>query len=472
MTCYCYMLECEDGSLYTGWSTDPFKRELIHAKGQGAIYTRLHKPTRLVYVESIPDRSSAQKREIAIKNLNHKQKLSLLNASTNSLEELKSELLLSAKGTKRNFVVISPGRVNLLGEHVDYSDGIVLPAAIDRAVRITVRPIEEPLVRLQALDIKKQAIFSLADLEKKILANGKPMPNFVKYPAGVAWALQQAGFALKGFEASFSSTIPIGAGLSSSAAVEVGFALVWKTLGNLALEHMQLARLCQKAENQYVGVNSGIMDQFTCTFGVKDHALMFDTRDFTWRSLLLPEGTSIIIADSKVRRSLTASGYNDRRQDIEDAVQQLQTWLPQARTLRDVSTEEFFAYKDRLSERAAKRAEHVVTEIARVQQAVPALERGDGKQFGELMAASHRSLRDLFEVSTPELDALVETASTLPGCLGARLTGAGFGGCTVNLVETGASESFISALDKSYEQATGKKAQIFRCQASQGAHVL
>ena len=466
------MLECEDGSLYTGWSTDPFKRLLTHTKGLGAAYTRFHKPTRLVYIETTPDRSSAQKREIAIKKLDHKRKLSLVNAPTNLIEELKSKLPLVANKTQKRFVVISPGRVNLLGEHVDYSDGIVLPAAIDREVRITVRPIKEPLVRLQALDIKKQAVFAFADLDKKTLVNGKPMPNFVKYPAGVAWALQQAGFVLQGFEASYTSTIPIGAGLSSSAAVEVGFALVLKTLGNLALDDMQMARLCQKAENHYVGVNSGIMDQFACTFGVKDHALMFDTRDFTWRPLQLPEGTSIVIADSKVRRSLTASGYNERRQDIETAVQELQIWLPQVNTLRDVSPEQFFTFKNRLSERADKRAEHVVMEIARVQEAVPALERGDGWKFGELMAASHRSLRDLFEVSTPELDALVEIAAALPGCLGTRLTGAGFGGCTVNLVETKAAEGFISALDKSYEQATGKKALIFICQASRGAHVL
>jgi galactokinase len=466
------MLECEDGSLYTGWSTDPFKREAAHAKGQGAAYTRLRRPTRLVYIEATSDRSSALKREAAIKKMEHKQKISLIDAPTNSLEEMKQKMTRAHKDPVPDFVVISPGRVNMLGEHVDYSDGIVLPAAIDRSIRITVHPIKEPFVRLQALDIKKQAIFSLADLEKKVMTNGEPMPNFVKYPAGVAWALQQAGFALNGFEASYTSTIPMGAGLSSSAAVEVGFALVWKTLGNLPLEDMQLVRLCQKAENQYVGVNSGIMDQFACYFGVKDHALMFDTRDFTWQPVQLPAGTSIIIADSSVRRSLTSSGYNERRQDIEEAVRQLQTWFPDLKTLRQISPEQYYAHKDQLSARPAKRAEHVVTEIARVQEAVPALEHGDGKKFGELMAASHRSLRDLFECSTPELDSLVEIASALPGCLGARLTGAGFGGCTVNLVETEASENFINKLADAYEKAAGKQAQIYRCQASQGAHIL
>ena len=456
--------------MYTGWSTDPQKRKAMHVAGTGAAYTRARKPKRLVYIEELPDRSTALKREAAIKKLSHAQKKDLLSSDSNQIEESKA-MNASSEIDRNKFVVVSPGRVNMLGEHVDYSDGIVLPAAIDREVRITVRAIEEPVVRLQALDIKKQAIFPLADLERKLLTNGESMPNFVKYPAGVAWALQKAGYALRGFEASYSSTIPMGAGLSSSAAVEVGFALVWKTLGDLDLPPMKLVQLCQVAENQYVGVNSGIMDQFACCFGVEDHALMFDTRDLNWQPVKLPVGSSIIIADSSVRRSLTNSGYNERREDIEEAVRILQGFLPGLRQLRDVSVADFERLKPQLPMRAAKRAEHVVSEIERVRQAVPALEAGDGQRFGELMAESHQSLRDLFEVSTPELDTLVEIASGLPGCLGARLTGAGFGGCTVNLVETEKAEAFMARLDESYSQATGKKAQIYICRASAGAHV-
>ena len=198
---------------------------------------------------------------------------------------------------------------------------------------------------------------------------------------------------------------------------------------------------------------------------------MFDTRDFTWQPVQLPEGTSIIIADSSVRRSLTSSGYNERRQDIEEAVRQLQTWFPDLKTLRQISPEQFYAHKDQLSARPAKRAEHVVTEIARVQEAVPALEHGDGKKFGELMAASHSSLRDLFECSTPELDALVKIASGLPGCLGARLTGAGFGGCTVNLVEEAAAPAFIEKLKEGYAHTCNKQAEVYLCRASRGAFV-
>lgn len=466
------MLECEDGSFYTGWSTDPIRRALVHAKGSGAAYTRSRRPVKLVYVEELADRSSALKREAAIKRMSHNQKAALLNTPTNQLVEVKTTMSRNNLKNQKSFTVISPGRVNMLGEHVDYSDGIVLPAAIDRAVRITVRPIEEPFVRLQALDLRKQAVFSLTNLEEQKLPNGDAMPNFVKYPAGVAWALQKEGFELRGFEASYTSTIPMGAGLSSSAAVEVGFALVWKVLGGLPLQDMQLVRLCQKAENRYVGVNSGIMDQFACYFGVKDHVLLFDTRDLTWQPVQLPPGTSIIIADSGVRRSLTSSGYNDRRRDIEESVRELRHCFPRIKTLRDISPEEFFACKNRLSQYPAKRAEHVVTEIARVQKAVSTLEAENGEQFGALMAASHQSLRDLFEVSTPELDTLVEIALALPGCLGARLTGAGFGGCTVNLVKTDAAEDFMNALSCAYSQAVRKKAQIYRCQASQGAHLL
>ncbi|MEA4811019.1 MAG: galactokinase [Anaerolineaceae bacterium] len=466
------MLECEDGSLYTGWSTDPFKREEAHSKGRGSAYTRLRKPRRLVYIEELADRSSALRREAFIKKMQHHQKIELAASVTNSLEEMKEKMMKKLEANQTSLIVLSPGRVNMLGEHVDYSDGIVLPAAIDRAVRITVRAIDEPLIRLQALDIKKQAVFSLENLEKKLLTNGEAMPNFVKYPAGVAWALQQAGCSLRGFEASYTSTIPMGAGLSSSAAVEVGFALVWKILGKFELDDMDLVKLCQKAENQYVGVNSGIMDQFACYFGVKDHALMFDTRSFSWQPVQLPAGTSIVIADSSVRRSLTTSGYNDRRADIEEAVRCLQAWLPNLKNLRDISPEQFYHYKSELPARPAKRAEHVVTEIARVQEAVPALEKGDGQEFGRLMAASHTSLRDLFEVSTPELDKLVEIASGLKGCLGARLTGAGFGGCTVNLVQTEHTADFIAQLGKGYTKATNKTAQIYCCRASQGAHLV
>jgi galactokinase len=265
--------------------------------------------------------------------------------------------------------------------------------------------------------------------------------------------------------------VPIGAGLSSSAAVEVGFAAVWQALGGWNLDRMSLARLCQRAENAYVGVNSGLMDQFASAHGVEGHALYFDTRSLEWAPVPLPPGTAIVVADSGVRRSLANSAYNERRAACEQAVELLRSYLPEIHSLRDVSPQEFAAYSPFLPETVRKRAEHVVKEIARVESAVNALHRQDAQAFGALMFAGHASLRDLYEVSIPELDALVSIARELPGSVGARLTGAGFGGCTVNLVAEVQAPEFIQGLQRAYEEQTGRQAQVYLCSASQGAAV-
>ena len=370
-----------------------------------------------------------------------------------------------------NFTAIAPGRVNLLGEHVDYNDGPVLPAAIDRTVRLSVEPLDNPLVYLSALDIKQEASFDLRRLPEKEDLNGNPLPSFSIYPAGVAWALQQAGLNTGGMRATFTSNIPIGSGLSSSAAVEMAFAAAWQHIGGWSASAMDLARLCQKAENQYVGVNCGLMDQFASANGVDNHALYFDTRSLDWRPVPLPQGTAIVIADSGVRRSLATSAYNDRRAACEQAVALLQPVLPGIRALRDVTPAQLTQYAHLLPETILKRARHVVEECARVDQAILLLENGDAPAFGKIMFEGHASLRDLYEVSCPELDNLVEIARGLQGCLGARLTGAGFGGCTVNLVTAEKAESFIENLKNEYSQATGETAQVYLCHASQGAHI-
>jgi galactokinase len=235
---------------------------------------------------------------------------------------------------------------------------------------------------------------------------------------------------------------------------------------------MALARLCQQAENAYVGVSSGLMDQFASAHGVEDHALYFDTRSLVWKPVPLPPGTVIVVADSGIRRSLANSAYNERRAACEKAVELLQAFMPNIQSLRDVSPTEFAAYSESLPPDVRKRAEHVVKEIARVQSAVSALERDDARAFGALMYAGHASLRDLYQVSTAELDALVETARGLSGCLGARLTGAGFGGCTVNLVDETHTSDFIAGLKSGYQQRTGHLAQVYLCHASQGASVV
>lgn len=369
-------------------------------------------------------------------------------------------------------MVRAPGRVNLLGEHVDYNDGPVLPAAIDRAVYIAAAPSGDACARLVALDLDKQADLRLDSLEARIDARGEPLPGWARYPAGVAWVLGQEGLNVPGVLAAYTSDIPIGSGLSSSAAVEVGFGVLWQALGGWSLERLALAQLCQRAENQYVGVSCGLMDQFASACGVEGHALYFDTRSLEWEPAPIPEDIALVIADSGVRRSLAHSGYNERRAACEQAVRELQAYLPGIRSLRDVAATELAAYGPYLSEVPRKRAEHVVKEIARVRSALSALQRKDRQALGALMYAGHNSLKNLYEVSTPELDTLVELTRRLPGCIGARLTGAGFGGCTINLVEIEQAEAFIAGLRDGYQQATGREAQVYLCRASAGASVL
>ncbi len=364
----------------------------------------------------------------------------------------------------------SPGRVNLLGEHVDYNGGIVLPVAIDRHVRLTARAINEPIIQLNAVDLNSTVSIPIRNLQKKCDENGAQLPTYALYPAGVAWALQQNDLDICGIDAVYTSNIPIGAGLSSSAAVELAFALAWKALVGWKLDRMDLARVCQQAENKYVGVNSGLMDQFACAFGEKDRALYLDTVSFEWKTLPLPQGVAIVIADSGVRHSLAGSEYNERRKDCEEAVKILQCYLPNIQNLRDVSINQLRSYEKHLGARQQKRARYVVEEIDRVFRAVDYLNTGDLRSFGYLMFECHAGLRDLYEVSCEELDILVGLASRQEGCYGSRLTGAGFGGCTVNLVKETHAESFISTVSHEFKKATGYNIDIYLCHASNGVH--
>jgi galactokinase len=365
----------------------------------------------------------------------------------------------------------APGRVNLLGEHVDYNDGPVLPAAINRAVRLASARNQREIVHLLASDLGEEVVFRLDTLPDKCDTQGNPLPHWALYPAGVAWALREAGLEVQGIQALYTSDVPIGAGLSSSAAVEAAFAVTWQTLGGWKIDRMHLARLCQRAENQYVGVACGLMDQFASLHGVVDHALYFDTRSLEWRAIPLPADNDLVIADSGVSRGLAGSVYNQRRAECQQAVEILRQYLPGLDSLRDISPNELAAYSGFLPPLIRKRAEHVVKEIARVESAVNALKLGEWRSFGAKMFAGHASLRDLYEVSSPELDALVDIARELPGCYGARLTGAGFGGCTVNLVEQSKTPNFIRALQSKYKDRTGRQAKIYSCRASDGAWI-
>lgn len=371
--------------------------------------------------------------------------------------------------TVPQWIVRAPGRVNLLGEHVDYNDGPVLPIALDLNVQMAAAPLKENILRLLAADLDDEVSIPLSDLEAKVTTSGKPIPDWARYPAGVGWSLMEAGYPLGGAQALFRSNIPIGAGLSSSAAVEVAFGVLWQALGGWEIDRMTLAKLCQRAENVYVGVSCGLMDQFASACGVKGHALYLDTRSFEWRPVALPVGVSIVIVDSGVRRELLTSAYNERRASCESALEHLKEYLPNIHSLRDISTVEFAAFGFYLPEVERKRAEHVVKEIARVHSAVNAIERNDLQALGALMYAGHASLRDMYEVSHPALDILVGIARQIPGCIGARLTGAGFGGCTVNLVHENACQNFIPRIIEEYRHRTGFIAKAYLCSASDGA---
>jgi len=371
-----------------------------------------------------------------------------------------------------SFITRAPGRVNLLGEHVDYNDGWVLPAAIDRAAYVAVGECPSPLVSLTAADLDDGTTFRVTDLDSKIDVIGKPLKSWARYPAGVAWALKERGLAVNGMDAVLTSDVPRGAGLSSSAAVEVAFAVAWQRLGGWSLPPMDVARTCQRAENQYVGVNSGLMDQFASACGRAGHALLLDCRTLAWEPVSLPDGIAIVVADTLVRRELGKSAYNVRRAQCEEAVRILAPVLPGVTALRDVSVDDFNRHAHLLPEVVAKRARHVVEECARTRAAVEILRAGDAEEFGALMNDCHASLRDLYEVSCPELDAMVEAAQKIEGCYGARLTGAGFGGCTVNLVAASAAADFKHALAAAYEKATGEKAEIYVCQSTDGARVI
>lgn len=378
-------------------------------------------------------------------------------------------LFRSTFGGAPDLLASAPGRVNLLGEHVDYNQGPVLPASIDRKARIAAGRGEGRIASLYAVDLEAHVSFDLDALESKTDTAGEPLPEWVLYPAGVAWALERSGQRLPGLRAVYTSDVPIGAGLSSSAAIEVAFAVAWQGLARVPAERMWLAERCQQGENVYVGLASGLMDQFASLFGVAGHAIYFDTRSLDWEALPLPAGTGLVIADSGIRRKLTMSAYNERRESCEEAVRLLQRYLPDIHSLRDVSPQEFAALSAFLPPAVAQRAEHVVKEIARVESAVRALRTDNPRAFGALMYAGHASLQNLYEVSIPELDSLVEIARGLPGVYGARLTGAGFGGCTVNLVEVARAAEIACGLEEEYRRRTGRTAEVYICQASDGA---
>lgn len=368
-------------------------------------------------------------------------------------------------GREPEIVVCAPGRVNLIGEHTDYNDGFVLPAAIDRNVLLAAAPREDRRVRLWAADLGEEDEFALDGVTK-----GER--HWANYHRGVAAVLESRGLRLVGADVAFASNVPIGAGLSSSAAVEVAAAWGYLALAGLELDRAQVALACQQAEHEFAGVPCGIMDQFISALGRADHVLLIDCRDLSYQHVPVPSAARIVVADTGVRRALAGSEYRVRRAQCEEAVERLRAVLPGIRALRDVSVEELDRHQGLLPEVVLKRARHVVTENQRVMDTVEALRQGDLARVGELLKASHRSLRDDYEVSSPELDAMVEAAVTVPGCYGARLTGAGFGGCTVSLVAEEAVDDFVRYLTQAYRERTGREAAVYVTPAADGVRLL
>ncbi len=360
-------------------------------------------------------------------------------------------------------VVRAPGRVNLIGEHTDYNDGFVLPLAIDRAAWIALRPTAGRAVSVHSLDFGEVDTFDLDGVT--------PLPgSWANYVRGVAWALQQRGYALAGWEGVLAGDVPLGAGLSSSAALEMAVARAFAAVGDWPWDPPAMALSGQVAENQWVGVNTGIMDQMISAAGVAGHALLIDCRSLETTPIPLPAGHAIVVLDTATRRGLVGSAYNERRAQCEAAARHFRV-----RALRDVSASQLEAAQSDLDPVIYRRARHVVTENERVLRACDAMRTGDAAAaavaLGRLLDASHASLRDDFQVSSRELDVFVEIAAAHGACVGARMTGAGFGGCAVALVGDEGSAAFARSVAAEYMARTGLSPRVYVCRATNGAEL-
>jgi len=357
----------------------------------------------------------------------------------------------------------APGRVNLIGEHTDYSGGFVMPVAIDFRTVATIRARSDGRIAITSENMGEQAVYP-AD----------PLPtvgrkHWSDYPMGVAWSLAQNGVHAGGFDLSLVGDVPLGAGLSSSASIEVATAMALLELAHTNMPLAKIALACQRAENAFVGAQSGIMDQFIACAGQLDHALLLDCRSLEYRLLPIPSNVRLIICNSMVKHEHAGGQYNVRREEVEEGTRILQRRFSSVTALRDVTVSELEECRGQMPHNVFLRCRHIITENKRVQLAAAALERGDLLSFGTLMAEAHRSIRDDFEASCSELDILVGIATSLPGCYGARMTGGGFGGCTVNVVAESEAEHFRQEIRVRYRAATAIDPDIYLCRASAGA---
>jgi galactokinase len=384
--------------------------------------------------------------------------------TTNSVPEL-SEKFTRLYGTEGQFVQ-APGRVNLIGEHTDYNDGFVLPAAIPMQTNVGFAPRPDEKCAVFSTNYDEAVEFDLKRLPEK------PTRHWSDYTVGVLRKILERGIRLPGANLLIEGNLPQGAGLSSSASLEVAVCYALLEVAGTEMDGAQMARLCQSAENDFVGARCGIMDQFISVHGRRDHALLLDCRSLTYQHQPLPEGVHLVVCNTMVRHSVAGGEYNERRRECELGVEFFSGKVPRVRALRDVSLEDFEKYGHELPEGIRKRCRHVITENARVLDAANALARQDATRFGRRMRESHASLRDDFEVSCRELDVMVGLADQVQGVYGARMTGGGFGGCTINLVRSESVEAFERMVIQGYESATGQKPEIYVCKAADGVREM
>ncbi len=361
-----------------------------------------------------------------------------------------------------DYLIRAPGRVNLIGGHTDYNEGFVLPLAVDRAVWLAVGAVPGDEATIRALDMRNDEV---------ILPVGNvphSTGDWSDYQRGVVWALLEAGLRPVGMQAVFASDIPVGAGMSSSAAVEMAFVHAWNLLGGWQLEPRRMAHLAHQAENDYVGVRCGLLDQMACACGKEGHAMLIDMRSLDLHHVPLPPQAALLVFNSGIHRSLNNSSYNLRRTECEEALARLAPHLdPPPVSLRDIKLRQLEQLREHLPERLYRRAHHVITENHRVLLTAAALHRGDLVTAGQLISQSHRSLRNDYEVSLPQLDLLVDEAEKA-GAYGARLIGAGFGGCVLALAPAGEADRIAAQVAERYAAATGSPPDTYRVHAADG----
>ena len=380
-------------------------------------------------------------------------------------EALMSAHLAEEKTVPRMFR--APGRVNLVGEHTDYSGGFCMPAAINFETRIAASLRPDRVLKLHSIDLKETVE---VNLDAPLDPLESPKGHWSSYCLGVVWSLREAGFESPGAALSITGDVPLGAGLSSSASLEVATATALLGLGAKTISGPQLAKTCQRAENDYVGAPCGIMDQFISVNGRHGSALVLDTRSLTFELAPIPADLRLVIANSMVKHSVAEGGeYAARRREVEEGTAVLAAYKPSIRELRDATLADLEACSARMSETAYKRCRHVISDSQRVLDGLALLRAGDSAGFGQMLNDAHRSYRDDFEASCAECDLLAELGQVQAGCYGSRLTGGGFGGCTVSLVEAEASELFVETLRERYFKATGIRAQVYLCSTADGA---